>query len=514
MADLNTFAAIDLGSNSFHMIIAREEADGHLRVLDSLRETVRLGGGLNERGELDSATGDLALATLAQFGQRVAEFDSGRVRCVGTNTLRRISHKDDFLSRAEMALGHPIDIISGREEARLIYLGTTYSTVPVEGNQLVIDIGGGSTELILGTGGSPHTLESVNMGCVSWTQRYFKGGKIGAKRYEQAVNQAQLQLQPLLGRYRKKGWQSALGCSGTIKAVETVAQANGWCEQGISRKALKKLRKALLTAGHIDKIEIAALKDNRQPIIVGGIAVLEALFKSLDLEHIDVSQSSLREGLLYDLIGRTHKSDVREQTVQVMMDQYAVDLDHAARLEETAMDFFRQVAGEWQLDEEAENRLRWACRLSEVGLSISHSKYHHHSEYILAYADMPGFSWQEQAALAALARMHRNKFSLGSLGRVPATEHKAVCYLAVLLRLSALFHRSRLSETLPPIRLVASKEAVAIDLDADWLRQHPLTATDLNAEMYYLNKASWPIALELHQPDADLLAFWEELAGE
>ncbi|EDY87264.1 exopolyphosphatase [gamma proteobacterium HTCC5015] len=510
---MHTYAAIDLGSNSFHMIIAREESDGHLRVLDSLRETVRLGGGLNKQGDIDEATTQLALNTLSQFGQRLAEFDSGRVRCVGTNTLRRVKAEYGFLERAEKALGHPIDIISGREEARLIFLGTTHSTAPVEGNQLVLDIGGGSTEIILGAEGRPHTLESVNMGCVSWTQRFFDGGKISAKAYDKAITQAQLQMQPLLSTYKKLGWSNTLGCSGTIKAVETVAQANDWCEQGISAKALKKLRKALIKAGHIDKIDIEALKDNRQPIIIGGVAVLEAVFKALDIKHMDVSQSSLREGLLYDLIGRTHKEDIREQTVQTMVQQYAIDSEQAERVENTAVYLFRQVAEAWQLNEEHEQELRWACRLAEVGLNISHSKYHRHSEYILAYADMPGFSWHEQAVLAVLARLHRSKFHDEKCNAVPSQYQKPLRYLAVLLRLSVLLHRSRQEEPLPELTLFASDQSLLLRVDEAWIMAHPLTCADLLSEMKQLEQASWKFTLDWHQPSQTLREFWQELSS-
>lgn len=484
MSELTTYAAIDLGSNSFHMIIAREEG-GHLHVLDKLRETVRLASGLNSDGDITGQTEQLALDTLAQFGQRLREFSSNQVRCVGTNTLRRVSQQSGFLKKAQAALGHPIEIIAGHEEARLIYLGTTHSTTPIDGNQLVMDIGGGSTELIIGKDGVPYTLESINIGCVTYTQRYFADGQITPERYDRARTQAGLQLRPVAKAYRDRGWLNALGCSGTIKAVELIAQANGWCESGISKDALKQLRLALLEAGSIDNIQIAALKDNRQPVIAGGLAVLESIFKALRLEHIDVSQSSLREGLLYDLVGRTRREDIRATTVSSMMRKHHTEemLSHAHRLAETAEKLFSEVQAAWGLQEEQKQSLVWAAHLCECGLSLSHSKYHRHSEYLLRHSAMPGFSWGEQNLLAYLARVHRSRFNLSALDSLPSDMHDSATQLAVILRLAVLFNRSRLEEPLPDIVLQAKGGVLTLSIDRDWLANNPLTLADLNSEI-------------------------------
>ena len=499
MSELTTYAAIDLGSNSFHMITAREQ-DGHLQVLDKLRETVRLANGLNAEGDITGETEQLALDTLAQMGQRLREFSSNHVRCVGTNTLRRVNARSGFLKKAEAALGHSIEIIAGHEEARLIYLGTTHSTTPIDANQLVMDIGGGSTELIIGNDGIPHTLESINIGCVTYTQRYFPDGQITEARYAKARTQAGLQLRPVAKAYRDRGWLSALGCSGTIKAVEVIAQANGWCESGISLHAIEQLRGALLEAGSIENIQIAALKDNRQPVIAGGLAVLEAIFHALHLEHIDVSQSSLREGLLYDLVGRSHREDIREQTVQAMQRKHHTDemQQHAQRLSDTAAQLFEDVAQDWQLSAANLLSLSWAAQLCESGLSLSHSKYHRHSEYLLQNSDMPGFSWNEQSLLAFLARTHRSRFKLSALESLPTDMHESAQRLAVLLRLAVLFNRSRLEEPLPTLKLKASGKNIQLSLDADWLDKNPLTQADLYAEQEQLQLNSNGFSLSIH----------------
>lgn len=479
---ITTYAAIDLGSNSFHMIIAREE-DGHVHILDKLRETVRLASGLTSEGDITGATEDLALDTLAQFGQRLREFASSHVRCVGTNTLRKVSANSDFLTRAEATLGHPIEIISGREEARLIYLGTSHSTAPIEGNQLVIDIGGGSTELILGAAGKPHTLESVGMGCVTFTNNFFPNGDIDAERYKKAVTEASLKLQPIVKTYKDHGWQGVLGCSGTIKAVEEISQANGWTKASITYPVITHIRDALIRAGNIDYVELEALSDNRQPVIMGGLAVLDGLFQSLNIKQMDVSQSSLREGLLYDSIGRTRKTDLRKKSVLKMMRQYDVDKTHAKRVKRTAKKLFKQLAHDWQLNDTHKHNLKWAIQLCEVGLSISHSRYHRHSEYIVRHSDMPGFSWSEQSILATLVRLQRSSFNLDVVQELPLNVQSTTQKLAVILRLAVIFNRSRLTEKLPQIRVRAQQNHIDIFVDPDWLNEQALTQAKILSEI-------------------------------
>lgn len=484
-----TYAAIDLGSNSFHMIIAREE-NGHLHILDKMRESVRLALGLNEEGDISGQTETLALETLSYFGQRISAFASSKVRCVGTNTLRKVSQNSQFLTKAEAALGHPIEIIAGREEARLIYLGTTHSSAPTDGNQLVIDIGGGSTELILGANGTPHTLESVAMGCVTFTQSFFEGGKISAKSYHQAVLAAQVALEPVLKRYIDSGFSHVLGCSGTIRAVEFIAQHNGWLPSGINAAAISHIREALLSAKHIDQVELEGLNDNRQPVILGGLAVLEGLFKSLKIDFMEVSQSALREGLLYDTIGRKKKKDVRKKTIKQMMRYYQIDREHAWRMQACAEFFYNQVQEAWQLKKAHRKQLKWAIALSESGLVISHAKFHHHSEYIVRHADMPGFSWNEQSILATLVRLQRNSFNQTTLAMLPPQFIGTVGKMAILMRLCRMMHRSRQLHELPQITLSASGNTLTITANGEWLQAHSLIQVQLQQEV------------ELHQTQA------------
>ncbi|MCW8828604.1 MAG: exopolyphosphatase, partial [Gammaproteobacteria bacterium] len=352
-------AAIDLGSNSFHMIVARE-SDGQLQVRDRLREMVRLAAGLDSRGHLDGAARQRALECLRRFGQRLAGFSPGSVRAVGTNTLRK-ARDPLFLREAEQALGHPIEIIAGVEEARLIYLGVAHGLPDSDENRLVVDIGGGSTELILGKRFEPLELESCYMGCVSYSQRFFADGTISEKAMRSAVIAARLELQTLEDDYRQSGWGQAVGASGTVKAVGEVVRAMGWCEEGITLEAMRRLAEELVNIGQIDSLDkLSGLKQERLPVFAGGVAVLLAIFESLSIEQMQVSDWALREGLLYDLLGRIRHEDVRERTIVALSERYRVDPAQAARVEDSARDALQQVAGAWALQgEETEHLLLW-----------------------------------------------------------------------------------------------------------------------------------------------------------
>jgi len=480
-------AAIDLGSNSFHMLVARPE-NGQLAVIDRLREMVRLAAGLGPDGDLDAAARDRALACLERFGQRLRGMPSGTVRVVGTNTLRKARNAGAFLDAAEAALGHPIEVIAGREEARLIYLGVAHSLPEPEGKRLVVDIGGGSTELILGDGFQPQRMDSLYMGCVSASRAHFPEGRLSREGWEAARLAARLELEPVAAVYRR-GWASVVGASGTIKAVAQTAQAAGWCETGITRPALKQLRKALLKAEHVDDLDLPGLKDERRPVFPGGLAVLDALFEDLGLETMEVSDGALREGLLYDLMGRIAHEDVRERTIDGLAARFGVDREQAERVEATAYSLYEKVAEPWGLDdEESANLLAWAARLHEIGLAVAYSQYHRHGAYLLANADLPGFSRPEQLRLAALVRAHRRKFPKAVFKDLPG-EGKRDRRLAAPLRLAALLYRNRTDTPLPAIGVEAEGKRLNLRFPEGWLAEHPLTVADLEQEAGYLEAA-------------------------
>ncbi|HKJ96044.1 MAG TPA: exopolyphosphatase [Gammaproteobacteria bacterium] len=481
-AQFDQVAAIDLGSNSFHMVVARV-VDGELKVVDRIRETVRLAAGLGEDKLLDRAAFGRAIEALERFGQRLREFPAGSVRAVGTNTLRKARNGRELLAAAGEALGHEIEVISGYEEARLIYLGVAHSLADDGRPRLVIDIGGGSTEFIIGDGFTPRYMESLHMGCVSLTQRFFPDGQITKKRMAEAELAARQQLEPVEQQFLRRGWEREVGASGTIKALEGVIFQAGWSARGITPDGLKRLRKALISAGHIDKLNLKGLSERRAQVIPGGFAVLAGAFDALDIERMEFADGALREGALYDLRGRIWHEDVRARSVRALAERYHVDSEQAARVEETACMLLSQVRESWGLSDEIDDQiLRWAAHLHEIGLDISHSQYHKHGEYIAAYSDLAGFSREEQRTLAVLVRTHRRKFPSSLFADLPAGWGETARRLAVLLRLAVLFHRGRSDQPLPPVSLTADGDRVQLSLEGGWLDSHPLLAADLREE--------------------------------
>ncbi|WP_240126402.1 exopolyphosphatase [Thermomonas alba] len=483
LRDGDFLAAVDLGSNSFHIVVAQRVL-GQLRVLDRLRETVRLAEGLNALGGLDPAVRERALACLARFGQRVADIPRGQVRAVATHTVRQLRDPESFLRPAEAALGHPIDVISGREEARLVYLGVAHEQPPApDQNRLVIDIGGGSTECIIGRGFTPLERESLQVGCIASTRRFFPGGKLGRKRWQAALTEVELQFQQFAAAYRRLGWDEAIGTSGTHKALANICAAMKLCSKGsISREGLSKVRERLLQAGHIEEIELPGLSDDRRPVIAGGVLVLEAAFAVLGLEQLQVSKAALREGVLYDLLGRGGADDPRELSVAALMQRYGVDAAQAQRVQSTTLQLFDQVEAAWALGHEERAMLAYAARLHELGLAIAHSGYHVHGAYILEHSDIAGFSQQDQRFLAALVRCHRRSVPKSAFEGLPDRLRHSARRCAALLRLAVLLHRARKDELPPGLRLHAEGEALTLSMERRWLHSRPLLRADLEAE--------------------------------
>ena len=487
----DVLAAVDLGSNSFHMIVARYQ-HGQLVVLDRLREMVRLAAGLYEHGRLNRDASQRALKSLERFGQRLRDMRAESVRVVGTNTLRQAKRRGAFLERARDALGHPIEIISGVEEARLIHLGVAHTTPNEGGQRLVIDIGGGSTELIIGEGLAAKRLESLYMGCVSLSEQHFGDGEITEKRMKRARTAAQLEIEPVMARFRRSEWDTAFGASGTMRAVADTLAARGMPAGQVSRAGLDWLLAECLKAGDTAKLKLPGLAPERQEVLPGGLAILVELFDMLGIETLRVADGALREGLLYDLLGRLTDEDARVRSVRALEARFHVDGAQADRIESTVLGFLRQVRVGWKLDEPlAELVLRWSARLHEVGLDIAHSHYHRHGAYLLANADLPGFPREEQSLLAALVGNHRRKLNLEQIEElVPPWHLKAEC-LIVLLRLAVLLHRARGPRALPEIDLRPKGRSLEAVFPKGWLEAHPLTAADLDQEVDYLRAAGF-----------------------
>lgn len=493
--DARQLAAVDLGSNSFHLAIARVQ-DDELSMLDRVRDQVQLAKGLDKRKHLTKKARERALSCLARFNQRLRNVPAERVRAVATSTLRSARDAAEFLAQAEDALGHPIEIIAGREEARLIYLGVAQSLADEPGPRLVVDIGGGSTELILGERFEALDLHSLHLGCVRMTNHFFAKGEITAARFDEAQLKAEAEIQRVERLFRESGWTLAVGASGTIRTTARILQANGWSNDGITAAGLRRLRDTVLAAEHTSQLKLEGLKSARAPVFPGGLAILMALFERLDLDSMTVASGALREGVMYDLLGRIRHEDVRERTIGSFQRRYHVDVPQAARVERMALALLSHMPPSWDLDRARDGRvLAWAARLHEIGLAVSWNYSHRHSSYLIAHADMAGFSKDDQELLAAVVACHRRKIDPELLEHLSEARFERAIQLLILLRLAVLLHRGRSPEPLPPFRLTGEGEVVRLHAPKRWLAEHPLSVRDLATEHTYLKVLGVDFAL-------------------
>ena len=476
--EYTTLGAVDLGSNSFHLAVGRV-VDEQIYPLDSMKETVRLGSGLTPDKQLDGHAQERALAALKRFSERLAGMPRGSVRVVGTNALRVAKNAAPFLRRAESTLGFPIEIIPGREEARLIYLGVVHSLPLSNQNRLVVDIGGGSTEFIIGNKLKAKAMESLYMGCVSYTTRYFPEGRIEKKAFKQAELAARAQVQAIATRFEKEGWKEAVGSSGTARSIAEVLHKNGRAERGITGEGLAWLKDELLAAGDLRKLALPGLREDRIPVVAGGVAIMSGVFDELSLSCMTVAEGALRDGVLWDLLGRVHHRDIREVTIDQIVRRYHVDLDQSQRVGALAQSLLPGLEAGGEALAEAAPFLEWATRLHEIGMSIAQGAYHKHSAYILANADMPGFSRQEQGYLSNLVLAQRGKLLKM---RAAFDDDPRLAALAFALRLAVIFHRSRRTFKLPKLAVTRDDSGFRVEIDSKWLADHTLIALALDSE--------------------------------
>jgi len=485
-------AAVDLGSNSFHMIVG-ELRHGQLAIIDRIRETVRLAEGLSDTGDLSPDARARAIDCLSRLGERLRDMHAASVRAAGTSTIRRAREDTGFMAEAESALGHPIEIISGFEEARLIYTGVAQSLPPNEGLRLVFDIGGGSTELILGQGAEPRALESLHLGCVSMTERFFPNGQITRKAFDKARVAARLELRPVKAFFRNAAEIESIGTSGTIRATEKVASELGIIDSHtLTPDALEQLIRRVLEFDTIDELSLGGLSERRAQVWPGGLAILAELLAVLRVSALQVSDGALREGLLYDLLGRLQHEDARERSVQAMAARYNVDRDQATRVAQTAAMLLDQCAVNWELEVPlGGNVLGWSARLHEIGLDISHEGFQRHGAYVAEHADLPGFPRAEQRFLAFLIGSQRHQIDSRFMNQLPRAWRETALRLAMLLRLAVLLNRSRSQEDMPQIGLSVNHRSLELQFDAAWLQVNPLTVADLEREQEYLGEVGY-----------------------
>ena len=486
-----TIAAVDLGSNSFHMLVARL-VDGRPMPVDRLRERVALAAGLDADGRISEEAQERAVACLERFGQRLRDHSSSEVRAVATNTLRRAADPHVFLERMEAALGHRIDVIDGSEEARLIYLGVANDMADDTDRRLVIDIGGGSTEFIIGERVDPLRLHSLPMGCVGYGLRFFQEGRLDEEAFARATAAARLELRPYKRRLREMGWDDCIGSSGTNTAIERVLQAMNRARDGVTLDDLYFLRSELVKRGTTKDLEsLPELGEDRREVFAPGLAILIGAFESLRIERMHTSRSALREGVLHDLVGRLHHDDVRDNSVRHLALQYRVDEGQAARVLQTAKFLLDAASEVWDLGTYEHQLLEWACQLHEIGLYISLRRHHHHSAYLAENSVMPGFSRSTQEALAFLLRAQRGK----PLSEVWETRAKDKRRAAVLLRLAVRLNRGRSTR---PIDLRAAEftgKEVFLLFEPGWMERHPMTRADLEKEVRHLQAVGYDLSI-------------------
>ncbi len=487
------FAAVDLGSNSFHLVVA-EQREGELVLLDRIRERVGLAEGLNENGPIEPEVAERALQCLRRFGERLHGIPVHHIRCVGTAAFRDVEDGRDFLTRAESCLGHEIETLPGKEEARLIYLGVAHSLGDDSEGRLVIDIGGGSTEIILGRQFESKEGDSLQLGCVYQSKRFFDGGELNRKAFRRAILAARLEIAPVAEDLVGSKWKQCIGASGTVTSVAEVLRQNYGGDGTITPSGLDALIHDLCETGNVQDIALAGLREDRKGVVAGGLSILRALFHELDIEVMGTAKGALREGLLYDLVGRLQHEDVRHRSVSALAKRFSVNEAHADAVRQTADFLFEQVRKPWGLKRRHKRLLDWAADLAEVGMAVSFSRYNHHGAYLVANADMPGFSSERRDLLAELVRSHRRRTRSEAFDFIDGAERVRMLRIATILRIAHRLNRARLATAPQKVDAEAGEGFLDLKFAEGWLLESPLIQEDLQQEVQHLQL--WNIRLE------------------
>lgn len=492
LQDTEKLASVDIGSNSIHLAIAERQGD-KLKKIASMSEKVQLGAGLDDQDHLSDEVQMRGLACLTRFADRLTDINPNRIRVVATNALRQAVNSEAFIQAANAILPSPIEVISGREEARLIYLGVSH-TCPSTRQRLVIDIGGGSTELIIGKQASPLLTESTQMGSVSFTQRFFQTGEITPLAFEKAIYAAQKEIIHHANPYKKMGFDEVIGSSGTIKTIKQALTGFGFGDE-ITLAGVEMLKEKLIQWQHSDAIDLDGVKAHRKAMFPAGVAILLAVMKVFGVRRMRYCDGALREGVMYDMLSRLGSDDVRDDSVQMLMERFNVDKKQAKRVAKTALSLFEQVETILQLPLGSEQMLKRAALLHEIGLAIGHSSYHHHSAYMLKHADMAGFSRTDQERLAYLVRHHRRAISHTDYSQITKSGGVSLAYLALLLRLAVVANHARTELTKHQIRLsITSNQHWHIQVQID-KPEHQACVIDIGDEAVWF--AKWGIDLSV-----------------
>ncbi len=484
---MKEIAVVDLGSNSFHMIVARI-VNGSIQILSRLKQKVQLAEGLDRDQVLSQQAIDRGIACLALFSERLQGFPAENVQVIGTYTLRRAVNSDEFLRQAARVFPYKINIISGQQEAKLIYVGVSH-TQPEKGRKLVIDIGGGSTEMIIGDDFTPLIAESSHMGCVSFAKRFFNDGKLSVERFQQAKQCALEKIEDLAWEYRQLGWEATLGSSGTIKTVSEVLLALHFKDGLITLPRLNELVERTLKAEHFNQIHLPGLHHNRIDVFVPGLAILVALFETFQIKSMRYSDGAVREGVMYNFEDKFRVSNIRERTVNSLNQQFNLDREQAARVSQVAQMLAKQFHS-WQEERfayELSQILFYAALTHEVGIVINHRNVQKHSAYILQNTELPGFDSEQQRLLAILARFHTGTFRIADIPDCYRYTNDDVLTLILLLRFAVIFNKTRQATELTEIQLsYSATQKWQLVFPDEYLTRNPLLKTELQQEQKFL----------------------------
>ncbi|MEH6383854.1 MAG: guanosine-5'-triphosphate,3'-diphosphate pyrophosphatase [Colwellia sp.] len=486
------YAVIDLGSNSFHMLITRQLANS-IQVVDKVKRKVRLASGLNSHNQLSETAIARGLECLSFFAERLQDIPQENIRIVATATLRLAANRDNFLSQANKILGHKINLLSGKQEAENIYLGVAHTSFGAK-QRFVIDIGGASTELILGDGFITKQVESLNIGCVTFNNRYFSDDRLSTKNFSHAISAAKKTIAPFIARFKNTGWKLVLSGSGTMQAL-TEIQQHSHKTTGIDLLFLQTIQQQLIECKTMSKIKIDGLTRDRSPVIASGVAILIALVESFSIEKIQLSSGALREGLLYSMLPENTDVDIRQNTINSLTEKFHIDSQHAKRIKKQATSLFHTYKVFWELDENNSlAMLNAASDLHEIGLLLAFKQHQQHGAYILKNADLPGFDQVERQLLVALVLLHKGEIDLELLRSQTGVSFQQAIYLLVILRLAIILCRRRKDDALPEYQttIIKNKEGEIINLclPTTWLAQHPLIADELLQESVHLKQVN------------------------
>ncbi len=493
LSSTSLYAAIDLGSNSFHMLVVREVA-GSIQTLAKIKRKVRLAAGLDQQNQLSQEAMQRGWQCLRLFSERLQDIPRDQIRVVATATLRLASNADEFLLKAQEILGCPVQVIAGEEEARLIYHGVAHTTGGPD-KRLVVDIGGGSTELVTGIGAQATTLISLSMGCVTWLERYFGDRNLGKENFDKAEQAALDMINPVAPELLANGWQICVGASGTVQALQEIMVAQGMDER-ITLPKLQQLRQRAIQCGKLEELEIEGLTLERALVFPSGLSILIAIFKALNIETMTLAGGALREGLVYGMLHLPIEQDIRQRTLRNLQRRYLLDSEQASRVAQLAENFSQQVSSAWQLDARARELLNSTCLIHEIGLSVDFRQASHHAAYLIRHLDLPGFTPAQKKLLATLLQNQSNALDLPLLSQQNAVPPRQAQRLCRILRLAIIFASRRRDDTLPAVRLRANEDDLNVIVPHGWLEQHPLRAEELEQESHWQSYAHWPLYID------------------